>query len=302
MQTRSRSSEQARPKAVCLEARFVALAPVLTPLQEIVVESLAFLGADSLETAAGYFRKLEEFAATNCGKKNVFSFLLGGFIPRAFSLTVRLKELVTDVLLSKFCMPVDDLSSLELTSHRSFSFMRDDDKDLICHVGACFDRMPEAPSFLLVDSVSVSVFVAIYILGEECSGTLTAGFLKDDFLGEYLSAIVEVSGLDLLGSALTWLTVSCWQHVYMYAQYAHAMSAFLNHQVASSRLDPDIIRGIACQGSLDERAVFVSFLGDMLPSNIRVKLDKPRKEVRRAMFESTVSAFFCRLTVFAFVA
>ena len=94
------------------------------------------------------------------------------------------------VLGNVFHTPVNSLSLAELQP--LFSSMSLEDQTLLESIATCSDAIPDHPSFLLIDRVSIAVFIALDILGGECAGVLRSDSVGQEFMAVHMRAVAEV--------------------------------------------------------------------------------------------------------------
>jgi hypothetical protein len=174
--------------------QILAAIPVCPPVdrseyQKLVEKALAFMTSDSLDLGEDFVFSVYNHASRG-GAQNVGTFLLDGRILHVFAHTLHLREFVQWVLGNVFRVPVNSLSLADLQPH--FSSLSLEDQTLLESIATCSDAIPDHPSFLLIDRVSIAVFIALDILGGECAGVLRSDSVGQEFMAVHMSAVAEV--------------------------------------------------------------------------------------------------------------
>lgn len=156
-------------------------------LLQLVEKAGKLLTMDTLDPVAGFLASLKEYVLSTCGPNSVGHFLLKGRVHWVFTLVVRLKQLTFQCLVTKYNMRLDTVSSLEISGHPFYPKLSMHDQTLVMNIGHSNDLVPAATTFWLLDSVSIGVFMAVYLLTEEKNGAL-----QEKFLESHAAAIAEV--------------------------------------------------------------------------------------------------------------
>jgi hypothetical protein len=162
--------------------------------KDVVHSCVEFLEDKTLETASGHLEVLKTYLGSLTVKEQrIGNFFFFGHMHQLFSHHLHLKEAVLKIMEENYGMLLKSLMKSDITSHPHFAGL---DSDLIEHmesIGLIMDSLLKAPTFFLVDMVSIQAFSTIYYLGQKAGISGTSGSYKEDFLGIHETAIVEVS-------------------------------------------------------------------------------------------------------------
>jgi hypothetical protein len=185
------SEDIAEGELVGVENPIPAVAEVLA--EEVIHSCVQFLEDKTLETASGHLEVLKNYIGSLTVKEQrIGNFFFVGHMHQLFSHHLHLKEAVLKIMEENYGMLLKSLMKSDITSHPHFAGL---DSDLIEHmesIGSIMDSLLKAPTFFLVDMVSIQVFSTIYYLGQKAGISGTSGSYKEDFLGVHETAIVEV--------------------------------------------------------------------------------------------------------------
>jgi hypothetical protein len=100
--------------------------------------------------------------------------------------------MVLDVLEARFQLRPISLSAKDLGSEPQYPFLDCDTRVLLGRIMHVYDQLETSCSFLLVEPISVLVFLSVYTLSQASEGSLVGGAHKEDFLASFAPIIAEV--------------------------------------------------------------------------------------------------------------